>query len=133
MPPKMSLNFPSPMKTRACNKDQHPGAAFIPKACHSHAEMELIRKQEAEQKQIAMEEKQRALKHVAEIEDTLQHEDIARDAKLHSSAAKAREDLDAVKKLRPKVVRGSRKDLQVADNPEIEENCELYISFKHFF
>ena len=106
---------------------------LIPKACHSHAEMELIHKQEAEQKKITMEENQQALKCVTEIEDTLQCEDIAHNAKLHSSAAMAREDSDAVKRSRPKVARGGCKDLQVADNPEIEEDCKLYIIIKHFF
>jgi hypothetical protein len=136
MPPKMSLNFPSPMKTRTRNKDQHPAAAFIPKPRRSHAEMELIRKQEAEKKKIALEEKQKALKRVAEIEDTLRHEDIARNAKLHSSAAKATEDSDAIKKSRPKDVRGGRKELQVAEKmdtyPEIQEDRKLSISIKHF-
>src|SRR5882757_2084763 len=68
MPPKMILIVrpPSPMKTRQRNKDQHPGIADAPKSRRSHAEMEAIRFEAAQKKKITEEEKQKALKHVAE-------------------------------------------------------------------
>jgi hypothetical protein len=81
MPPKMILGIrpPSPMKTRQRNKDQHPGVADAPKSRRSHAEMEALRLETAQKKKITEEEKQKALKHVAEVEDTLRNEDIGRE------------------------------------------------------
>lgn len=91
MPPKMTLGVrpPSPMKTRQRNKAQHPGIADAPKSRRSHAEMEAIRLETAQKKKIAEEEKKKALKHVAEVEDTLRNEDIGRDVtRLAATSAK---------------------------------------------
>jgi hypothetical protein len=67
------------MKTRQRNKDQHPGIADAPKSRRSHAEMEAIRLETAQKKKITEEEKKKALKYVAEVEDTLRNEDIGRE------------------------------------------------------
>ena len=80
MPAKLALNF-TPIVMRLKNKDQHPGAYYIPKPCHSHAEMESIQQEEAEKKQVQEEKLQQGLKNIAAIEDTLHHEDISREVK----------------------------------------------------
>lgn len=78
MPAKLALNF-TPIATRSKNKDQHPGAYYIPKPRRSHAEMESIRQEEAEKKQVQEEKLQQGLKNVAAIEDALHDEDISRE------------------------------------------------------
>jgi hypothetical protein len=70
MPAKLALNF-TPIATRSRNKDQHPGACYIPKPRRSHAEMESIRQEEAEKKQAQEEKLQQGLKKVAAIEDIM--------------------------------------------------------------
>ena len=108
----MTLNFqpPTPVKTRARNKDQHPGAVAVPKPRCSHAEMEVICKEQATKKKISQEKKQKALAHVAEIEDDLRHEDISRDVTCQTSAAKANKD--AIKKLKASKGRSECKELE---------------------
>ena len=68
MPPKMTLGIrpPSPIKTRQQNKNQHPGIADAPKPCHSHAKMEAIHVEAAQKKKTTEQEKQKALKHIAD-------------------------------------------------------------------
>ena len=75
----LGVRPPSPIKTRQQNKNQHPGIANAPKLCHSHAEMEAIRVEAAQKKKTTEQEKQKALKHVAEVEDALRNEDIGRE------------------------------------------------------
>jgi DNA-directed RNA polymerase subunit L len=96
MPAKLALNF-TPIATRLKNKDQHPGAYYIPKPHRSHAEME-IRQEEAEKKQVQEEKLQQGLKNVAAIEDALHHEDISREVE---HAAKPKLKIVADPKQRP--------------------------------
>lgn len=91
MPQKIPVNYnATPMKTRSRNKGQHPGAPDAPKPRRSHAEMETIRREHAEKKQAEQETKQRALERVANVEDGLREEDVARQAERQASAKKER-------------------------------------------
>jgi hypothetical protein len=86
----MLINYEerTPMQTRARNKSQHPGAPDAPKPRRSHAEMEKIRQDNEEQKQAEQDANQLAVERVANIEDTLREEDIARNAERQISAQK---------------------------------------------
>ena len=78
MPPKLALNI-TPIVTCLKNKDQHPGAYYIPKPCHPHAEMESVWQEEAEKKQVQEKKLQQGLRNVAAIEDALHQEDISQE------------------------------------------------------
>lgn len=135
MPPKMTLNFqpPTPVKTRAHNKDQHPGAVAASKLHRSHAEMETICKEQATKKKISKEEKQKVLAHVAEIEDDLHCEDISRDATRQSSAIKANKD--AIKRSQGPKRHGDCKELEGMEKTDaysdIDKDCKPSTYIKH--
>jgi hypothetical protein len=77
-PPKM-LSLGPPLKTRATNKDKHPGAPDMLKGRRKPAEMKQIRQDTAKKEQETRDVQKRAVNDVAEIEDRLQHEDEDRE------------------------------------------------------
>lgn len=96
MPPKLALNL-TPMATRARNKDQHPGAYYIPKPRRTAEEMDVVRKEEANKKRAEQERLEQGLKNVATIEDSLRNEDMTREV---DRAAKPRSQAAVGSKLR---------------------------------
>jgi exosome complex RNA-binding protein Csl4 len=90
MAPKMSMNLDtSPMRTRPRNKEQHPGAIVASKPRRTKAEMAIVRQQEVERKHARQKEQKQAIEHIAELEDGLRLEDIAREVDCNASKENA--------------------------------------------
>jgi galactose-1-phosphate uridylyltransferase len=80
MPPRMSTSsmFQSVIRTRARNKNVHPGEPDQATKRRSHAEIEEIRAQKAEQQKEQENRQSKALVYVANVEDKLRQDDIDR-------------------------------------------------------
>ncbi|KAG6908414.1 hypothetical protein DXG01_004707 [Tephrocybe rancida] len=79
-PPAQDEGASKRMGTRAANKSAHPGAIVVLAQQRSHAEMEVLRAQQAAAAQEAEDTRQEALCQVAQLEDEMRHQDIERDA-----------------------------------------------------
>lgn len=73
---KLTLREPLPgVSTRACNKEQHPGAPDLPKPRHPHAEVLSLRNAEIEARKEKEDIRKDAIRRAAAIEDDMQMED----------------------------------------------------------
>jgi hypothetical protein len=68
-----------PIKTRAANKDKHPGMPDVTKPRRKPAEMEQLRQESAKQQEDSENAQKKALEDAAEVEDKLQEEDNDRE------------------------------------------------------
>ena len=78
MPPKM-LSLGPPLRTRATNKDKHPGELDMLKPRRKPAEVEQSRQQAAKRKREQEDSQKLAVQGIAELEDMLQNEDDERE------------------------------------------------------
>jgi hypothetical protein len=67
------------IKTRATNKDRHPGASDLPAPHCSYAEVAAAKKAESQAKQKVENAKKKGISAVAQLEDTMHKQDIATD------------------------------------------------------
>jgi hypothetical protein len=73
------LSLGPPLKTRATNKDKHPGEPDMLKPRRKPEEMEQIRQHTAKKKQEIQNAQKVAVEGIAELEDRLQKEDDRRE------------------------------------------------------
>jgi hypothetical protein len=78
-PSKPLITLGPPLKTRAANKDKHPGMPDATKPRRKPAEMEQLRQESANLRQQEENAQKEALEDIAEIEDRLQDEDNDRE------------------------------------------------------
>ena len=78
-PPKPLLTLGPPLRTRATNKDKHPGMPDVIKPRRKPAEMEELRQDAAKRQEEAENSQKNAMEDIAELEDKLQDEDDERE------------------------------------------------------
>jgi hypothetical protein len=78
-PPNKLLTLGPPLKTRATNKEKHPGLPDVTKPRRSPAEVEQTRQEASKQQKEKENLQKNALAAVAEFEDRLQDEDEDRE------------------------------------------------------
>jgi hypothetical protein len=79
MPPPKLLSLNPLLKTRATNKDKHPGEPDMLKPRRKPAEMEQLRQQTANREQELENAQKVAMQSIAELKDSLQNEDDERE------------------------------------------------------
>jgi hypothetical protein len=79
MPPKQLLTLGPPLKTRAGNKDKHPGIPDVTKPRRKPAEVEQSHQETAKRRQEKENIQRGMIEDIAELEDRLQEEDEERE------------------------------------------------------
>jgi hypothetical protein len=79
MAPNQLLTLGPPLKTRATNKDKHPGLPDVTKVRRTPAEMQEIRQEAAQRQQEKENIQKNAMEDAARFEDKLQEQDKERE------------------------------------------------------